>query len=41
MTIPISELMDLISVQQIKEEGFRYAQPMTEEEKLDGMLALR
>ena len=41
MTLPLSELFDLIAVNQIKMEGFRYQRPMTEEEKLDEILKLR
>lgn len=41
MSIPLSELLDLIAVNQIKMEGFRYQRPMTEEEKLDEILKLR
>lgn len=41
MCIPLSELFDLIAVNQIKVEGFKYRQPMTEEEELDKVLSLR
>lgn len=39
--IPLSELLDLISVEHIKTAGFRFVQPMTDEEELDYILTLR
>lgn len=39
--IPLSQLLDLISVHQIKEEGFRYQKPMNDEEELQSILLLR
>jgi hypothetical protein len=41
MSLPLSELMDLISVQQIKAEGCNYKKPMTNDEELDAIFKLR
>lgn len=39
-TIPLCDLLDLICIQQIKEEGFRYRQPMNDEQELKSILML-
>ena len=41
MSLPLTELMDLISVQQIKAEGCNYKKPMTNDEELDAIFKLR
>lgn len=39
--IPLSELLDLISIHQIKTEGFKYKKILTNEEDLMRILSLR
>lgn len=38
--MPLSRLLDLIAIQQIKEEGHRYRRPMSNQEELAEILAL-
>ena len=41
MTIPLSLLLDLISIEQIKREGARYRRPMSQAEEWDELFKLR
>lgn len=38
--MPLSRLLDLISIQQIKEEGYKYRRPMNNDEELAALLAI-
>jgi hypothetical protein len=39
--MPLSRLLDLIAIHQIKAEGARYRKPMSDAEELDYILSLR
>lgn len=38
--MPLSRLLDMICIQQIKEEGYRYRRPMSNDEELAAILAI-
>lgn len=39
--IPFTQLLDLICIQQIKEEGFRYRAPRSNDEQMMDILSMR
>lgn len=41
MTVPLSLLLDLISIEQIKREGARYRRPMTDADEWNELIRLR
>ena len=41
MLLPLSKLLDLIAINQIKTEGFRYKKPMSDQEELSAMFMMR
>lgn len=41
MSMPLCELLDLICIEQIKTEGYRYKKPMTQREQLMEILNVR
>ena len=41
MDMPMCELLDLIAVEQIKTEGYRYKKPMSQQQELFEILRMR
>lgn len=41
MDMPMCELLDLIAVEQIKTEGYRYKKPMSQRQELMEILSMR
>jgi len=41
MDMPMCELLDLIAVEQIKTEGYRYKKPMSQQQELMEILSMR
>lgn len=40
LNIPLCELLDLISIEQIKAEGFKYQRPMSQQDQLMSLLGV-